>query len=146
MPTRRLTAAAAILSTNGILCDSKSSCQHYDVTRQTSSSDAGACDSNHSRLHRVLIVGAGLSGCLTASFLRRYWDSDDPLHITVLERATYPSGRFGAAAYHDDRWVADLGAQVLSVVDPDEEHQHVFDGGHGIDKAALLLAREEARD
>jgi len=67
------------------------------------------------------------------------------LHITVLERATYPSGRFGAAAYHDDRWVADLGAQVLSVVDPDEEHQHVFDGGHGIDKAALLLAREEAR-
>jgi len=68
------------------------------------------------------------------------------LHITVLERATYPSGRFGAAAYHDDRWVADLGAQVLSVVDPDEEHQHVFDGGHGIDKAALLLAREEARD
>ena len=82
--------------------------------------------------HRVLIVGAGLTGCLTAAFLRRLWaekKNEDHLHISIMERATYPAGRFGAAARRGGQWAADMGAQVLSVVDPDEEHEHVLEGG-----------------
>ena len=43
---------------------------------------------------RVLIVGAGLTGCLTAYLLKEKCGNLIDLHI--LERSPYPSGRFGA--------------------------------------------------
>ena len=43
---------------------------------------------------RVLIVGAGLTGCLTAYLLKEKCGTLIDLHI--LERSPYPSGRFGA--------------------------------------------------
>ena len=84
---------------------------------------------------RVAIVGGGLTGCLTACLLRRKLNDEQtaasanhgtdprPVEITVFERSSYPSGRFGAgiarSAYMGKntsaRW-NDLGSQVLSVV------------------------------
>lgn len=89
---------------------------------------------------RVLIVGAGLTGCLIGALLRR--EFKDVIHLAMYERASYPAGRFGAVA----RWqtaVADLGAQVLSIVNVDEEHEDAGKGGHGITHDAILQAREE---
>ena len=43
---------------------------------------------------RVLIVGAGLTGCLTAYLLKKKCGDSIDLHI--LERSPYPSGRFGS--------------------------------------------------
>ena len=51
--------------------------------------------------YRVLIVGAGLTGSLTAALIRRRWCSERPLDIHVWERASYPAGRFGAVAIHN---------------------------------------------
>ena len=85
---------------------------------------------------RVLIVGAGLTGSLTAALIRRRWCSERPLDIHVWERASYPAGRFGAVATHNGA-IADLGAQVLSTVDPNDERARE---GHGITKNVLQLA------
>ena len=86
--------------------------------------------------HRVLIVGAGITGSLTASLIRRRWpvgEHTQPLDLHVWERASYPAGRFGAVAKHGEA-VADLGAQVLSAVDPNDERARE---GHGITKKVL---------
>ena len=94
------------------------------------------------------MVGAGLTGCLTAALLRRNWpvsEHEPTLNLTIWERATYPAGRFGAVLHYNES-VSDIGAQVLSVVDPDEEHIHVMDGGHGIGRAALLMAKAEVKE
>mmetsp|Transcript_58608 Transcript_58608/g.117719 ORF Transcript_58608/g.117719 Transcript_58608/m.117719 type:complete len:461 (+) Transcript_58608:173-1555(+) len=80
---------------------------------------------------RVLVVGSGLTGSLVAHFLRQRFKvagREDTLSLTVWERSSYPGGRFGAIARHGGA-VADLGAQVLSVVDPDDPRAL---GGHGI--------------
>ncbi|KAK3248751.1 hypothetical protein CYMTET_41792 [Cymbomonas tetramitiformis] len=95
------------------------------------------------KAHRVLVVGAGLTGTLTAAQLRKEWPSSlPPLHLTVWERATYPAGRFGAAAVHGGA-LADMGAQVLSIVDVDDDHRDAGNGGHGIPLRAIDFAKGE---
>ena len=90
---------------------------------------------------RVLVVGGGLTGSVTAALLRRRWkDRARELEIHVWERATYPAGRFGAVAKHGEA-TADLGAQVLSVVNPFDERARE---GHGITMDALRQAFAEA--
>ncbi len=89
-----------------------------------------------SEIH-VLVVGAGLTGVLAAARLRARADAAGrPLRLTVWERATYPSGRFGATAAHGAA-VADLGSQVLSTVDPRDERAQP---GHGISTGAARAA------
>ena len=91
--------------------------------------------------YRVLIVGAGLTGSLTAALIRRRWCSERPLDIHVWERASYPAGRFGAVAIHNGA-IADLGAQVLSTVDPNDERARE---GHGITRKVLQLAYNDVQ-
>ena len=43
---------------------------------------------------KVLVVGAGLTGCLTSYLLRE--QCGDSIDLKVMERSAYPSGRFGA--------------------------------------------------
>ena len=43
---------------------------------------------------QVLIVGAGLTGCLTAYLLNE--KCGDLIDLHILEKSPYPSGRFGA--------------------------------------------------
>ena len=95
---------------------------------------------------RVLIVGAGLTGCLTALFLRQLRPDVD---IHLWERASYPSGRFGAVVRlgkegergddgeSDACVVADRGAQVQSCVDPRDERAQP---SSGITLDALAIA------
>lgn len=95
-------------------------------------------------LHRVLIVGGGLTGLLTGMLMRQKWNkrmkdqhatataTPPPipnfprLHLTIWERASYNAGRFGAAFEHDGE-VVDMGAQVLTVADP--SHHNAGAGG-----------------
>ena len=88
---------------------------------------------------RVLVVGAGLGGCLAAKELRRRFGDAAELH--VWERATYTAGRFGAVAKAGELRV-DLGAQVLSVVDPGDPRALP---GHGITRDALEGAWTEVQ-
>ena len=89
------------------------------------------------RTSRVLIVGAGLTGALTAALLRRRWQQrfekqpavTPELELSVWERASYPAGRFGAVLEHGEH-VVDMGAQVLTVADA--RHHNASHGGHGI--------------
>ncbi|CAJ1422087.1 unnamed protein product [Effrenium voratum] len=92
---------------------------------------------------RVVVVGAGLTGCLTAALLRRS-ASNRNLEIEVWERATYPSGRFGAGFAFQDHW-ADMGAQVLSVVEVDSGHPNAGADGHGLQTEALRCAWREVQ-
>ena len=89
--------------------------------------------------YRVLVVGAGLGGCLAAKELRRRFGDAAELH--VWERATYTAGRFGAVAKAGELRV-DLGAQVLSVVDPGDPRALP---GHGITRDALEGAWTEVQ-
>ena len=43
---------------------------------------------------KVLIVGAGLTGCLTSYLLNK--ELGDHIDLHILEKSPYPSGRFGA--------------------------------------------------
>ena len=69
-----------------------------------------------SRKAKVLIVGAGLTGCLTSYLLRK--QCGDLINLQVMERSAYPSGRFGAGLRYNAaregevKW-ADMGSQVL---------------------------------
>ena len=68
------------------------------------------------RKAKVLIVGAGLTGCLTSYLLRK--QCGDSIDLQVLERSAYPSGRFGAGLRFntpregEGKW-ADMGSQVV---------------------------------
>ena len=99
------------------------------------------CKAPQQKPYRVLIVGAGLTGSLTATLIRRRWSSDRPLEIHVWERASYPAGRFGAVATHEGA-IADLGAQVLSTVDPNDERAAE---GHGVTTNVLRLAYNDVQ-
>ena len=69
-----------------------------------------------SRKAKVLIVGAGLTGCLTSYLLRKQFG--DWINLQVVEQSAYPSGRFGAGLRYnaaregEGKW-ADMGSQVL---------------------------------
>eukprot|EP00435_Cladocopium_sp_Y103_P019742 s2707_g4.t2 len=96
------------------------------------------CDEPKQRKPRVVVVGAGLTGCLTAAMLRR---SLPELQIELWERATYPSGRFGAAGPLG----ADLGAQVLSVIEVDSGHPNAGADGHNLKGTDLCAAWEDVQ-
>ena len=62
---------------------------------------------------KVLIVGAGLTGCLTSYLVRK--QCGDSINLQVFERSPYPSGRFGAGLRYregEGMW-ADMGSQVI---------------------------------
>ena len=59
---------------------------------------------------KVLVVGAGLTGCLTSYLLRE--QCGDSIDLKVMERSAYPSGRFGAGLRCEGKW-ADMGSQVI---------------------------------
>ena len=64
--------------------------------------------------HRLLIVGAGLTGSVTASLLRRKFPKD-VLNITVWEKSRGAGGRMTTNRNPSDpRCTADLGAQYVS--------------------------------
>ncbi|CAK8990387.1 Pentatricopeptide repeat-containing protein At2g31400 [Durusdinium trenchii] len=90
---------------------------------------------------RVVVVGAGLTGCLTAALLRR---SLPQLELQVWERATYPSGRFGAGLAFEGHWL-DLGAQVLSLIEVDSGHPNAGADGHNLQSSDLCSAWEEVQ-
>ncbi|XP_043568332.1 renalase isoform X2 [Chiloscyllium plagiosum] len=63
---------------------------------------------------RVLIVGAGLTGSLSASLLRR--ELPNKLQIFVWEKARGAGGRMNTSrSPHDPNCMADLGAQYITV-------------------------------
>ena len=137
--SRSARAAAAVTTSGLVMCSLttlklKSECE--DVTNPCYGHDKGSSR----RPFRVLIVGSGLTGSLTALRIRQRLHgnqtsaTDHPatrprdVDLTVAERATYPAGRFGAAATHRD-CVADIGAQVLSTINP-KDYRAL--GGHGV--------------
>ena len=61
---------------------------------------------------KVLVVGAGLTGCLTSYLLRE--QCGDSIDLKVMERSAYPSGRFGAGLRCGGKW-ADMGSQVIGL-------------------------------
>ena len=64
--------------------------------------------------HHLLIVGAGLTGSVTASLLRRKFPKD-VLSITVWEKSRGAGGRMTTNRNPSDpRCTADLGAQYVS--------------------------------
>jgi len=74
---------------------------------------------------RVLIVGGGLTGCLTAVHLRQEWDrlhhgSGNNLELHLWERASYPAGRFGGVTHINGEGRADMGAQCVSLMNPND--------------------------
>ena len=58
-------------------------------------------EQNLEKKPKVLIVGAGLTGCLTAYLLKEKCGNLIDLHI--LERSPYPSGRFGAGVRYKNQ-------------------------------------------
>ena len=65
----------------------------------------------------MLVVGAGLTGCLTSYLLRE--QCGDSIDLKVMERSAYPSGRFGAGLRcegkeGEGKW-ADMGSQVIGL-------------------------------
>lgn len=63
--------------------------------------------------HRVLIVGAGLTGALTAALLRRKFKQQ--IDITIWEKSRGAGGRMSTSRNNADaRAMADIGAQYIS--------------------------------
>ena len=106
---------------------------------------------------RVLVVGSGLTGSLACWKIRQNWNANasssfantshrvrhrrlPSLELEVAERATYPAGRFGAQAEYEGL-VANLGAQVLSTVNPSDYRAL---GGHGVRVEDIRLADQLA--
>ena len=91
---------------------------------------------NKIRKPKVLIIGAGLTGCLTSYLLRKKFG--DSIDLDVLERSPYPSGRFGAGLRYqksgnqnNQSW-CDMGSQVLSALNCDGGHPNACTSGHGM--------------
>ena len=78
----------------------------------------------------MLIVGAGLTGCLTSYLLRK--QCGDSIDLQVLERSAYPSGRFGAGLRFntpregEGKW-ADMGSQVVMDISAVSAHFSISD-------------------
>ncbi|XP_078422081.1 renalase isoform X1 [Cetorhinus maximus] len=88
---------------------------------------------------RVLIVGAGLTGSLSASLLRR--ELSNKLQIVVWDKARGAGGRMSTSrSPHDSNCMADLGAQYITVTPYyAEKHQSFYEEllSHGILKPLL---------
>lgn len=70
---------------------------------------------------RVIVVGAGASGSLTAIGLLRHWDSARPLALTLLDR-TGQYGRGVAYATPDDQHLLNVAAGGMSAYPSDADH------------------------
>lgn len=83
---------------------------------------------------RVLIVGAGLTGSLCASLLRK--ETYGPLHLSVWDKAEDSGGRMTTASNpHDPQSTVDLGAQYITCTPHyAKKHQSFYDEliTHGI--------------
>ena len=100
----------------------------------------------------VLVVGAGLTGCLVTYLARKKYG--DRIDLYVMERSPYPSGRFGAGLRYDisndsflikkAQW-CDMGSQVLSVLNCDSDHPNACTSGHGMKDTDLKQAWELAK-
>ncbi|XP_072883463.1 renalase isoform X1 [Hemitrygon akajei] len=92
---------------------------------------------------RVLIIGAGLTGSLCATLLRR--ETMNRLHVVVWEKAKGAGGRMCTTrSPHNPNCTADLGAQYITVTPYyAEKHQSFYEEllSHGILKP--LLSRVE---
>ena len=85
---------------------------------------------------KVLIVGAGLTGCITSYLLRT--TCGDAIDLHIFERSPYPSGRFGAGVRYNKNesdgvqsW-CDMGSQVLSSLNCEGGHPNACTSGHGM--------------
>ena len=103
---------------------------------------ATASEETRTSCPKVLVVGGGLTGSLVSSFLRARAPPGG-IEIHVWERASYPSGRFGALVQHENGATADLGAQVLSLVDWKDPRALP---GHNITNDVLKLAASVVED
>lgn len=100
----------------------------------------------------ILVVGAGLTGCLTTYLARKKYG--DQIDLYVMERSPYPSGRFGAGLRYNTskdcyvpkeaQW-CDMGSQVLSVLNCDSDHPNACTSGHGMRDTDLKQAWELAK-
>jgi len=94
---------------------------------------------------KVLIVGAGLTGCLTSYLLNK--ELGDHIDLHILEKSPYPSGRFGAGLRYKNeikgsfKW-CDMGSQVLSALDCEGDHPNACSSGHGMYSKDLFAAWE----
>eukprot|EP00929_Paragymnodinium_shiwhaense_P041167 TRINITY_DN21393_c0_g1_i3.p1 TRINITY_DN21393_c0_g1~~TRINITY_DN21393_c0_g1_i3.p1 ORF type:complete len:545 (-),score=102.56 TRINITY_DN21393_c0_g1_i3:44-1507(-) len=80
-----------------------------------------AADDDDASLPRVLLVGAGCTGALTAALLRRETARRRVAHrMTVWEWGRGPAGRMSSfwTEVGGERVLADVGAQVISLRDP----------------------------
>uniref|UniRef100_A0A7S2MSK2 Amine oxidase domain-containing protein n=1 Tax=Helicotheca tamesis TaxID=374047 RepID=A0A7S2MSK2_9STRA len=106
---------------------------------------------NNGRKFRILVVGSGLTGCLTTLRIRQRLKCSHVINhhqknqvdLHVVERASYPAGRFGAMAKCQSTIIADIGAQVLSTLNPNDCRAR---GGHGVSMEDIQLADEIVRD
>ena len=74
--------------------------------------------------HRLLIVGAGLTGSVTASLLRRKFPKD-LLDITVWEKSRGAGGRMNTnRRATDPKATIDLGAQYISATSENYARTH----------------------
>ena len=92
---------------------------------------------------KVLIVGAGLTGCITSYLLRN--EFGNAIDLEIFEKSPYPSGRFGAGLrYKNDEngriqsW-CDMGSQVLSALNCEGGHPNACTSGHGMDSKGNLF-------
>ena len=90
---------------------------------------------------KVVIVGAGLTGCITSYLLRRTFG--DTIDLSIFERSPYPSGRFGAGLRYkkeeNDKFQSwcDMGSQVLSSLNCDGGHPNACTSGHGMEAQGM---------
>ena len=158
-----------------------------DNSAAAASVSTGVCDGNtdtNQRTFRILVVGMGLTGCLTAYRIRERYEalllkskvhnynhnhnanpgpSTTNIEIHIVDRASYPAGRFGALARFNNNndinnsnnntnnsnnnhtnsctnssSIANIGAQVLSIVNPYDPRSR--GDGHGITYQDVKLA------
>jgi uncharacterized NAD(P)/FAD-binding protein YdhS len=89
--------------------------------------------------YRVVVVGAGVSGSLTAIGLLRRWKAARPLRLTLVERSG-DYGRGVAYATPDDRHLLNVAACGMSAFPVETDHflEWVRGHGHEIDDRAFV--------
>ena len=88
---------------------------------------------------RVIVVGAGVSGSLTAIGLLRRWRASRPLRITLLERSG-DYGRGVAYSTPDDRHLLNVAACGMSAYPVETDHflDWIRSHGHEIEDRAFV--------
>src|SRR3954447_22864877 len=92
---------------------------------------------------RVVIVGAGVSGSLTAIGLLRRWESARPLRLTLVER-TGDYGRGVAYSTPDDQHLLNVAACGMSAYPAETDHFLDWVRGHGHEIEDRAFVRRKA--